>query len=98
MIINNGSKMADVLQAIAGTWAATEDEGWKCYELGHVKFWKKVCQKGQNVLPDKFMKERVSVIPYLKFQANDLSGGVLQLQQQYIELDTSAVVGILDLK
>lgn len=97
MIINNGSLLPDVLQAISGTWAVSSDDDWLCYEVGKFKLWKKLCSSGKNVLPNTFIKNRKTVTPYLKFQANNVSGGCITLQQQYIELEESAVVIILDL-
>ena len=44
MIINYASKLQDVLQAIKGTWAVSEDNGWKCHELGEIKFYRKLCK------------------------------------------------------
>lgn len=95
MIINQGSKINDILQAIAGTWAVSKDNGWKCLEIGEMKVFKKLCQKGNNVLPETFIKNRNEVTPYMKFEKANLSGGIIGLQDQYITLDENALVIIL---
>lgn len=97
MIINNGSVLADVLQALSGTWSVSTDDDWTCYEVGKFKLWKKMCQSGKNVLPKTFIKNRKTITPYLKFQLSEVTGGCITLQQQYIDLGDSAVVIILDL-
>ena len=34
MIINFGSKIEDIRQAIHGTWNLTKDDDWRCLEMG----------------------------------------------------------------
>ena len=96
MNINERSTVADILEAIQGTWDYTKGD-WTCYELGKITIWRKLCAAGKNVLPDKFLNNRESVTPYLKFERNSVSGGCITLQQQYIELENSAVIVILGL-
>ncbi len=95
MIVNFGSKLDDIKQAVAGTWAVTTDKGWKCYELGKIKLFKKLCQEGNNVLPETFIKNRTDITPYMKFEKENMSGGVIGLQDQYITLESSSLVVIL---
>ena len=51
MIINQTSKIQDILQAVKGTWNITSDTDWKCLEMGELKLYKKLCKAGNNVLP-----------------------------------------------
>ena len=95
MNINFLSKIEDIKQAIAGTWSLSKDHDWTSLEQGNLKLYKKLCTKGKNVLPDKFLQNREDITPYLAFTKNGVSGGVITLQQQYIELDSSAIVIIL---
>ena len=97
MNINFLSKIEDIKQAIGGTWALSREPEteWVCLEQGNLKIFKKLCQKGDNVLPEKFLKEREEITPYLAFTKDGISGGVITLQQQYIELTGSAIVIIL---
>lgn len=95
MIINQTSKIEDILQAIKGTWSVSTDNGWKCCECGEVKFYKKLCEEGNNVLPETFLKQRNSVVPYMKFEKDKLGGGIIGVQDQYITLDANALVVIL---
>ena len=95
MNINFLSKVEDIKQAIAGTWSLSKDHDWTSLEQGNLKLYKKLCTKGKNVLPDKFLQDREDITPYLAFTKNGLTGGVITVQQQYIELDSSALVIIL---
>lgn len=95
MIINQGSKMEDILQAIKGTWSVSSDNGWVCKELGEIKIYKKLCNAGDNVLPSTFMKNRTDIVPYMKFEKDQMSGGIITLQDQYITLEANSLVVIL---
>ena len=95
MNINFLSKVEDIKQAIAGTWSLSKDHDWTSLEQGNLKLYKKLCTKGKNVLPDKFLQDREDITPYLAFTKNGLTGGVITVQQQYIELDSSSLVIIL---
>lgn len=95
MLINAGSKIEDILQAIKGTWSVSSDDGWVCKELGEIKIYKKLCNAGDNVLPSTFMKNRTDVVPFIKFEKNSMSGGIITLQDQYITLEANALVVIL---
>ena len=97
MLINQGSKLADVLQAIQGTWTNVTDNEWTVVELGTIKFYKKMCQKGNNVLPSTFLKNRTGVVGYLAFTKDNVTGGVINLQQQYIELSENSLVIIINI-
>ena len=97
MLINFGSKIEDIRQALQGTWNNITDEGWNVVELGTIKFYKKVCQKGNNVLPSTFLKNRMDVVGYLAFTKDNVTGGVINLQQQYIELSENSLVIIINI-
>lgn len=97
MIINFGSKLEDIKQALSGTWAVSSDNEWRCVELGSIKLYKKLCQAGKNVLPSTFMKNRTEVIGYLAFTKDDVTGGCITLQDQYIELKSNALVVIINI-
>lgn len=95
MIINNFSKLVDVLQAIRGTWALSVDDGWRCTEMGELKLFTKLCKAGDNVLPKTFMANRDRVYPYLAFSKSNVGGGVIGVQDQYITLSANALVIVI---
>lgn len=97
MLINQGSKLNDILQAVAGTWSVSVDNDWRCVELGHIKLYKKMCKAGNNVLPTTFMQNRTEVNGYLAFTKDDVTGGVIGVQDQYIELKSNALVIIINM-
>ena len=96
MNINFLSKIEDIKQAIAGTWSLSKDHDWTSLEQGNLKLYKKLCTKGKNVLPDKFLQDREDITPYLAFTKNGVSGGVITVQQQYITLSESSLVVIIN--
>ena len=95
MIINYGSNLDDIRQAIKGTWSVSTDDGWVCKELGEIKIYKKLCNAGDNILPSTFMKNRTDIVPFIKFEKNGMSGGIITQQDQYITLEANALVVIL---
>lgn len=97
MNINFLSKIEDIKQAIGGTWALSREPEteWVCLEQGNLKIFKKLCQKGDNVLPEKFLKEREEITPYLAFTKNGVGGGIITLQDQYITLSDNSLVLII---
>jgi len=97
MTINQGSKIEDVREAIKGTWSVSTDNGWKCVELGAIKLYKKMCKEGNNVLPSTFLKNRNDVVGYWAFTKDSVTGGVITLQQEYITLNSNALVIIIEI-
>lgn len=95
MLINSKSVLADVLQACAGTWDVAEDNGWKCVEVGRLRLFRKVCTKGSNVLPQKFLNERKEVTPVIEFRKDTVSGQTLTLQQSALECEENSLCVIL---
>lgn len=95
MIINDNSVLKDVLQAIAGTWDLSTDDGWKVVESGKVRLFKKLLTKGSNVLPNKFLNNRKEVCPVMLFTKNGLTGQTLNLQQNAIEVQENCVCLII---
>jgi len=98
MILNYGSSIREILGALSGTWSLSKDGDWLCLEQGNLKIFQKLCNRGKNVLPDKFMKNRDTVTPYMVFYSHGITGGCITLQQEYIELDANGVVMILCIK
>ena len=96
MNINNKSVFDDVLQAIAGTWNLSEDNGWRCAEIGKTRIFKKILKAGSNVLPEKFLKYRKEVAPVLLFTKDNLTGQTLNLQQNAIEVNENCLAIIID--
>ena len=100
MIINQGSKIEDIRQAIQGSWSNFEEEvqqedytdNWTVVELGTIKFYRRLCLEGKNVLPQSFLKNRNRVMGYLAFTKDEVKGGVIGVQDQYIELAANALV------
>ena len=95
MEINQTSVMSDVLQALQGTWELSEQTNWRCLEQGHLRIFKKICQKGSNVLPNKFLKERTEVCPVIEFYKDKIGGQVLTLQQDAITVADNCLVVII---
>ena len=95
MIINDKSSIRDILQAIAGTWSIATDNGWKCVEVGRIRFFKKVCEAGSNVLPQKFLNERNDVVPVLEFRKGTMTGQSLTLQQTALECAENCIAVII---
>ena len=96
MLINFGSNLDDIRQAIKGTWSLSKNHDWTSLEQGNLKLYKKLCTKGKNVLPDKFLQDREDITPYLAFTKNGVTGGVITLQEQYITLSESSLVVIIN--
>lgn len=97
MLINQGSKLQDVLQAVQGVWNNVVDNEWQVAELGTIKFYRKLCQKGNNVLPSTFLKNRQNVVGYLAFTKDNVTGSVIGVQDQYITLESNALVIIINI-
>lgn len=98
MIINFGSSIRELLQALSGTWALSKEDEWTVLEQGNLKIFQKVGQKGKNVLPDKFIKNRDTVTPYLVFYSHGVTGGCITLQQQYVDLDANGVIFVISIR
>lgn len=97
MTINQGSKIEDIKEAVKGTWSVSTDNGWKCVELGAIKLYRKLCQKGINVLPSKFLQNREDVVGYMAFTKDNVTGGVIGVQDQAITLESNALVIIINI-
>lgn len=95
MIVNQTSKLEDIRQALYGTWEITIDNGWKCVELGNIKFFKKTCTAGSNVLPKLFLNNRTDVTPVLEFRKNSVAGQAINLQQDAITVEENCVCLII---
>lgn len=95
MIINNKSAFADVLQALAGTWSVSEDNGWRCAEIGKARLFKKTCEAGPNVLPQKFLNERNEVTPVIEFRKDSITGQCLTLQQSALDVSENCIAIII---
>ena len=95
MIINPGSKIEDIRQAIQGTWSNIKDNDWSIIELGTIKIYQKLCNSGKNVLPNTFLKNRTSICGYFAFTKNAVNGGVIGVQDQYIELESNSLVLVI---
>lgn len=97
MIINQGSKIEDIKEAVKGTWSVSTDNGWKCVELGTIKLYRKLCQEGTNVLPNEFLQNRENIVSYMAFTKNNVTGGVIGVQDQAITLESNALVIIINI-
>ena len=95
MIINFGSKLEDIRQAVKGTWNLTKDNEWRCLEMGELKLYRKLCKAGNNVLPKTFIEQRTDITPYLVFEKDKVSGGLITLQEQYVTLENNGLVLII---
>lgn len=79
MEINNTSSIRELLQAANGTWELSVQDGWKCIEMGKIRLFKKIVS-GASPLPEKFIQNRMEVTPYLLFNKDTVTGGVIGLQ------------------
>ena len=95
MTINFGSKIEDIRQALQGTWNLTKDNEWRCLEMGELKLYRKLCKAGNNVLPKTFIEQRTDITPYLVFEKDKVSGGLITLQEQYVTLENNGLVLII---
>ena len=95
MIINDKSVLKDVLQSVAGTWDLSTDNDWRVLEMGKVRLFKKLLTKGSNVLPNKFLNNRKEVCPVMLFTKKGLTGQILDLQQNAIDVKENCVCIII---
>lgn len=95
MIVNQTSLLEDIRQALYGTWEITQDNGWKCLEMGNIKLFKKTCKAGSNVLPKLFLENRKEVMPVIEFRKNSISGQAINLQQDAITVEENCVCVII---
>lgn len=95
MLINFGSKIEDIRQALQGTWNLTKDNDWRCLEMGELKLYRKLCKAGNNVLPKSFIEQRTDITPYLVFEKDKISGGLITVQEQYVTLESNGLVLII---
>lgn len=92
MEINNTSPVKEVLQALSGTWDLSSGDGWKVIELGKMRLFKRLVEKDRTsnsiALPSRFINNRNEVTPYLTFKRDTVSGGLINLQQTAIDLQS----------
>lgn len=91
MELNIKSPLPEVLQALSGTWDLSSSDGWKVLESGKMRMFKKLV-KGATPLPDKFIKSRTEITPYLLFNKDSMTGGVIGLQDTAIEVDGLLII------
>lgn len=96
MQINARSRLEDLIAAVVGTWELSTDKGWKCLEMSRVRIFKKVLTAGNNVLPQKFLNYRNSVVPVMLFTKDGIKGQTLNLQQNAIDVEENCVAVIID--
>lgn len=99
MQINNASPIREVLQAISGTWDLSSDNGWKCLEVGKIRLFKRMVEKDREStsveLPSKFINSRDEITPYVTFKKSEVGGGIINLQQTAIDLQTNEAMVVL---
>ena len=101
MEINNTSPLPEVLQALSGTWDLSSSDGWKVLESGKMRMFKKLV-KGATPLPDKFIKSRTEITPYLLFNkeygeytitnnetGDEITAGQYNFLHEYVDLETA---------
>ena len=93
MEINFASPLNEVLQALSGTWDLSSGDGWKVIELGKMRLFKKFVEKDRDSnsipLPTRLIGNRTEVTPYLPFKRDTVSGGLINLQQTAIDLQSN---------
>ena len=99
MQINNTSPLREVLQAISGTWDLSSDNGWKCLEVGKIRLFKRMVDKDREStsveLPSKFINSREEITPYLTFKKSEVGGGIINLQQTAIDLQSNEAMMVI---
>ena len=83
MVINFNSTLKDLLEATEGTWDLSTTDGWKCIELGKVRLFQKLIDT-HSPLPEQFIKNRTSIVPYITFSKDTITGGCIGLQDTAI--------------
>lgn len=93
MEVNYTSPLKEVLQALSGTWDLSSGDGWKVIELGKIRLFKRLVEKDRESnsipLPSRFISNRTEVTPYLTFKRDTVSGGLINLQQTAIDLQSN---------
>lgn len=93
MEVNYTSPLKEVLQALSGTWNLSSGDGWKVIELGKIRLFKRLVEKDRESnsipLPSRFISNRTEVTPYLTFKRDTVSGGLINLQQTAIDLQSN---------
>lgn len=93
MEVNYTSPLKEVLQALSGTWDLSSGDGWKVIELGKIRLFKRLVEKDRESnsipLPSRFINNRTEVTPYLTFKRDTVSGGLINLQQTAIDLQSN---------
>ena len=93
MEVNYTSPIKEVLQALSGTWDLSSGDGWKVIELGKIRLFKRLVEKDRESnsipLPSRFINNRTEVTPYLTFKRDTVSGGLINLQQTAIDLQSN---------
>lgn len=88
MIINLGSSLFDVLQAISGAWLQETINGWHHIEIMNIDIYTRTCSAGSYQLPKK--PTQTSVM--LSFDKGNVFGRIVDLNTSSFKLDTSRLV------
>ena len=87
MIINSGSTLLDVLQAISGTWLQETIDGWRHIKIMNIDVYTRTCSAGTWQLPKK--PTQTSIL--LSFDKGSVSGKAVSLNDTSFKLDTSSL-------
>lgn len=102
MEINLTSTLNEVLQALSGTWNISTGDGWKVLEIGKMRLFKKLVEKDRDdssiALPSQFINNRQEITPYLTFKRDSISGGLINLQQTAIDLQSKEAMMVIILQ
>lgn len=89
MEINRLSTLADIALGLQGTWDITKtSDGWVILEQGVLKVFKGIFKGKSIALPEKFMQNRNQITPYFKFSKNKVEGGIINLQDTALEINS----------
>ena len=89
MEINRLSTLADIALGLQGTWDVTNSsDGWTILEQGNLKILKGIFKGKSIALPEKFMQSRTQITPYFKFSKNKVEGGLINLQDTALEINS----------
>lgn len=88
MIINSGSSLLDVLQAISGTWLQEVIDDWRHIKIINIDVYTRTCSAGTYLLPKK--PTQTSIM--LSFDKGSVSGKTVSLNDTSFKLDASRLV------
>ena len=88
MIINSGSTLLDVIQAISGTWLQETIDGWRHIKIMNIDVYTRTCPAGTWLYPKK--PTQTSIL--LSFNKGTVAGHAVSLNDTSFKLDAAQLV------